>query len=887
MTIRPATPTAHRRPHACRFRERLVSTRWVAAVALFLTFAGIQTPARADGFIVIHTPPTGPRVPGHFSFAPLEVTYHRVNVEVTDSVAVTSVDQEFYNPNDQRLEGTYLFPLPEGTHVDKFSMDVNGKMMEAELLDADKARSIYEDIVRKAKDPALLEYAGRSAFKVRIFPIEPHSRKPVKITYTQVLKTDAGLTEYVYPLNTEKFSSRPLREVSVRVAVNCKDPIKSLYCPSHAVDVRRDGDRRATLSWDKRDVRPDTDFKVMFSRSDKPVGVELLTYRTGSDDGYFMLLASPGMDAPKGQVQKKDVCFVIDTSGSMAENGGKKMEQAKKALSFCLQNLNDGDRFEVVRFSTEAEPLFNELRLADKANVDKAQDFVRSLRPIGGTAIGDAMGKAMELRGKRGGGDEKGDRRGGEADRPYVVIFLTDGQPTIGETNEDALVTAVNRSTGGTTRVFTFGIGTDVNTHLLDRIATGTRAASQYVLPDEDLEVKLSSFYTKIKEPVLANLDVSAAGGDVRVSGLYPNQLPDLFKGEQLVAFGRYSGRGPAAVKIRGTLNGERREFVQDVTFADQDARQVFIPRLWATRRVGFLLDEIRLHGESRELKDEVTRLAREHGIVTPYTAFLILEDEARRGVPVASQTLRDLLLDRPAAARAALKYDSNRAEAKDSRQRAGEKAVANAVDVDQLKQMSNLEDQQQRGQQDLAKQQYAAGPAVAGVPTAGGVPTTPLPAAATPPAAAPTTDPAGGGAGGGAGGPVAEARPGERPATAGRRVTVEELDRLRKLEVASGAFRDPAGAAAKAVGYKVATNYAQQARVVNGRAFYQNGNTWTDATAQALQAKNAAAKLLQVKFNSDEYFALLKKYPEAAQWLALGDEVDVVLGDTLYQVRG
>src|SRR5687767_1823036 len=112
-------------------------TNPVVGLALLLTAVCVQTPARADGFIVIHNPPPTIRPHRHFSFAPLEVTYHPVNVEVTDQVAVTTVEQEFYNPNDQRLEGTYLFPLPEGTHIDKFSMDVNGRMQEAELLDAD------------------------------------------------------------------------------------------------------------------------------------------------------------------------------------------------------------------------------------------------------------------------------------------------------------------------------------------------------------------------------------------------------------------------------------------------------------------------------------------------------------------------------------------------------------------------------------------------------------------------------------------------------------------------------------------------------------------------------------------------------------------------------
>lgn len=145
---------------------------------------------RADGFIVIHNPPVA--VPGHFAFAPLQVTYHHVTVKIDDQVAVTGVDEEFYNPNNQRLEGTYIFPLPAGSHIDKFEMDINGRMQSAELLPAEKARSLYEEVVRKYRDPALLEYMGRDAFRVRVFPIEPGARKHVKLQYTQLLKRTPG-----------------------------------------------------------------------------------------------------------------------------------------------------------------------------------------------------------------------------------------------------------------------------------------------------------------------------------------------------------------------------------------------------------------------------------------------------------------------------------------------------------------------------------------------------------------------------------------------------------------------------------------------------------------------------------------------------------------------
>ena len=638
---------------------------WLTAAGVVLmSLLALPAVCRADGFIVVHDPPNP--VPGHFSFAPLEVAYHRVDVSIDDRVATTSVDQEFLNPNNARMEGTYLFPLPDGATIDKFSMDIDGTEMQAEMLPSDRARSIYEDIVRRSRDPALMEYVGRGALRVRIFPIEPNSKKRIRLKYTQVLSSDSGLTEYVYPLNTEKFSARPLKDVSVRVKLACGQPLKSVYSPSHSVDVKRDGDRRATIGYEEKDARPDTDFKLIFSTDADPVGIDLLTFKDSSDDGYFMLLASPGMDVSPGQVQPRDVCFVLDTSGSMA---GPKLEQAKKALRFCLANLNPGDRFELIRFSTEAEPLFDKLVPADEEHLAKAESFIRGLKPIGGTAISEALEKAMDHRPGRNHASpahdlqESGESGGAHAQlvaRPYVVIFLTDGQPTVGETKEDVIVELVKKRTGDA-KVFAFGIGTDINTTLLDRVANETKAFSQYVLPEEDIELKVSSFYTKIKEPALAGVKLDFGGDGVRVSEVYPNAMPDLYKGQTLVAFGRYRGDGPGAVRIAGTLPGERREFADDVTFTANDTRHAFIPRLWATRRVGWLLDEIRLRGESKELKDEVVRLAREHGIVTPYTAYLILEDEARRNVPVASRTFQDLEADRLALGTVAGQYASAR----------------------------------------------------------------------------------------------------------------------------------------------------------------------------------------------------------------------------------
>ena len=612
-----------------RALRHVLATLTVALLAL------ASTAARADGFIIVPEPRPMPHRHIPYAFAPLEVKNHHVTVHIEDQVATTEVDQVFYNPNSSNLEGTYIFPIPKGAQIDTFSMDINGKMTQAELLDADKARRIYEDIVRTMKDPALLEYAGQAVFKLRIFPIEARKDKRIKLKYTEILKSDAGLVSYRYPLNTERFSAQPIGSVSVKVELATKKAIQTVYSPSHTVDVRRHGANEAVVGWETSNARPDIDFQLLYGTDDRSdIGMSLLAHREpGDKEGTFLLLLSPSAQVKQDQVVEKDVVFVLDNSGSMAE--GDKLTQAKKALTFCLANLNQGDRFEIVRFSTEAEAVFGKLEEATADNRSKAREFVDALTPMGGTAVEEALLMALAPA-----------KAQSQVGRPYVVVFLTDGRPTIGETDEDAILASVTKPVGNApVRIFSFGIGTDINTHLLDKLTEKTRAVSQYVLPDEDIELKVSSFYSKINDPVMANLEL--AFSNVRVTRMEPKVLPDLFKGDQLVVLGRYTGDGDAAITLEGAVNGKTVRLVNEATFPAKDRTHAFIPRLWATRRIGWLLDEIRLRGESKELRDEVTDLARRYGVVTPYTAYLIVEDEERRNVPMRARAMAPLGDDR------------------------------------------------------------------------------------------------------------------------------------------------------------------------------------------------------------------------------------------------
>ena len=599
----------------------------ILAITLTLNFT---EKAFAAGLIIIdnpdaevriipppHRPPHYPVPPPHFwvprpihRFTPLEIRSVKATAKIKDQIAQTKIEQEFYNPNSRQLEGTFILPLPKGAHLDKFRMEVNGKMTDAELLSAEKAKGIYEEIVRKAKDPALLEYVGRDLLKVRIFPIEPNSTKKIEVSYAQVLKADNGLFEYKLPLNTTRYCSTPMKNFSLKLELESATSLKTIYSPTHTVEIRRHGDKNATIGFEQSELATDKDLALFYSAEKSELGMSFLTYRKGDEDGYFMLLATPGAEDGKNKVIPKDVIFVLDTSGSMS---GKKLEQTKKALIFCVNNLNDEDQFEIIRFATETEALFGKVTRVSKDSREKAEDFVKNLKTIGGTAINDALRAALETADK-------------ETTRPKLIVFLTDGLPTVGDTSVDGILKTVKTKSKKLTRIFAFGVGTDVNTLLLDRIAEDTSAVSQYVLPDEDIEVKVSSFFTKINDPVLA--DLSLDYGDIKTSKVHPGRLPDLFKGQELIVLGRYKENGKATVKLRGKIGDESKEFTYKVEFPKEDTDREFVPRLWATRRVGHLLEQIRDNGENNELKEEVTQLARQYGIVTPYTSYLVTEDQ-------------------------------------------------------------------------------------------------------------------------------------------------------------------------------------------------------------------------------------------------------------------
>jgi Ca-activated chloride channel homolog len=595
--------------------------RILGILGLLLATAGA---AQAHGLLI----------PEEKALPPLAMLNHKVTIAIDDQVATTRVEQTFRNHTDRQLEATYVFPVPKGASVNKFTMWIDGKETHGELVEADKARSIYTSIVRRTQDPGLLEYIGNNLLQMKVFPVPARGDQKVALSYTSVAPKDTNLVEYIYPLKTDGKATATLEEFGITATIKSQHGVTNVYSPTHAITLKRKSDNEVAVTFDRSQGLLDKDFQMFYSTSDKDIGLTALTHRPlSTENGYVSLLISPKFSIAKEYQVPRDMILVLDTSGSMR---GPKMDQARNALKYCLKNLTSKDRFALINFATTVNRYRDKLHEATTENIEHATKWVEALEATGGTAINDALASALDF-------------RSSEDSRSFNVVFFTDGQPTIGETNVDKIMknTMVKNTTN--TRIFTFGVGDDVNATFLDQLAEQTRALSTYVRPAEDIEAKVSGLYSKISNPVLTNLKLTTTG-DVSLLEMYPPQLPDLFHGTQLVVMARYNGKGPSALRLTGQVGKETKEFVYEMDFPGKTGDDKnFVEQLWARRKVGYMLDQIRANGEKKELVDEVVSLAKKYGITTPYTSWLIVPDGV---VPVvnADPKFRAPLGGRPGA---------------------------------------------------------------------------------------------------------------------------------------------------------------------------------------------------------------------------------------------
>jgi Ca-activated chloride channel family protein len=780
---------------------------------------------------------------GGVSFG-LHLQSEEIKVDINDQVAKTYITQTFMNDTDRNLAGTYLFPLPDDTTFSSFSLHIDGKPVEGRILEAMEARQQYEQIVRQMVDPGLLEYADYKTVRARIFPIPAHGTKKVELEYTQVLHADNGMLKYNFPLKGESEGS--VDDVKIKLKIASKQGLRTIWSPSHEIESKKSDDHHAEVVYNATNTSPDKDFLLYYSVSDKELSANALTHKIAAEDGYFLLTLTPPMAAAKPIA--KDVVVAVDTSGSMQ---GEKIQQAKNAMKFIVNALNADDRVGLIEFNTDVETFKPTLVQATPENKKKAIAFIDDLEARGGTNIGDAVSTGVSLLSEA-------------TPRPGYLILMTDGQPTVGETNAAQLISRANSKRD--IRLFDFGVGYDVNTKLLNKLAEAHHGYSQYVEPKEDLETAMSSFYQKIKSPMLSNVKITIDG--IQTKDIYPREVKDIFAGSQVLLIGKYKSSGAGSVHLTGNINGLTKSYTFPVTMASNEPANTYLPRLWAMRRIGHLTDVAQENSENKEVVDEIVSLSKKYGIISAYTSFLVTDPSenhrivnnpivpvfpSRRGqlLQVAPSVARPMMHgggsgSAPAAAPVGMAFGSMGGAA------TGAGAGGNAV-VAQAFSATKAATNMGPFLQQAGDNQYASAGASNNRNLSGRLMS-------------------------------------KRQAsfTGAKEMQMdEERAMIRDLRSApvSG---EAAVSRAKAMNALKSTELAynkkdasEAIKVVEDKTFYLVDGIWTDSSYDA--ATNA--KRQQVAFGSDEYFKLVRKNPSLAKYLAVGKRVIIMFNGVAYEI--
>lgn len=560
-----------------------------------------------------------------------QITAVSAHVDIVEQVATTTLDVELRNPGGSRIEAELVVPVPDGAAVRGFSFQGAADEPTARLLPKDEAKSTYDAIVARVRDPALLEFIGYNLVRSSVFPIEPNGTQKVRLVYEHVLPAVGDRVDYVLPRSESLDYSVPW---DIKVRIKTRKPVATAYSPTHTLTTQREAANLISLSVTESARTTAGPFRLNYLLERDGMSASLMAYPDAKiDGGYFLLLAGiPPMNTSGGDSPaiKRCVTLVLDRSGSMS---GKKIEQVREAALQILEALQPGEAFNVITYNDSVSRLNQRPVIKNPDSIKKARKYLEETQAGGGTNIHAALTEALSIEPL--------------PDMLPITLFLTDGLPTVGNTSEIAIREVAMNANPHEQRIFTFGVGVDVNAPLLEKIAIETRATPTFVLPSEDVEVKVAQVFDRLAGPVLADaaLEIRDADGQpapARVLDLLPDKMPDLFADDQLILLGQYRGTQELTFRLAGNYLGHRRVFEFSFDLDDATTRNAFVPRLWASRKIGVLVDAIRQMGADvgkhpgarktvddpklKELIDEVVRLSTEFGILTEYTAFLAEE---------------------------------------------------------------------------------------------------------------------------------------------------------------------------------------------------------------------------------------------------------------------
>lgn len=553
-------------------------------------------------------------------------TASTVRVELRDRVLRYEVEERFLNRGGTIGEADYVFPLPKGAAFRDLKLSIDGQLVAGETMSATEARRIYEDIVRRQKDPALVEWMGHGMLRTRIFPIQAGEERRVVVRFESVAEREGDAVRVDYFMGSRpdglRVAGDGLREQPTRspqpatrfsLTYRAGGELGEAYSPTHELDVDRDDAlRRVSI----RGGGPDVTVLVALRRS-LAASVATLTHATRDEEGYALITVTPPTELANSRLPR-DLTFVLDASGSMS---GRKMEQAKAAGRQLLRTLGSQDRFRIVDFSTDVRSFRDGWTRATEENVRAGIRYLENVDAAGSTNISGALEEALREMAR--------DRLDG---RMPIVLFMTDGAATVGDRDPVRIAATAGRMRGDA-RIFTYGLGADLNIGLVEQLAVEGRGTATFLRPDEDVERSVELLASRLRSPLLTDVRVRVEG-NVRLSRVYPSGPQDIFAGQDLVLLARYDGSGPANVVVTGRSGGREIRWTNERNFAREERENAFVPRLWATQRIGWLAAEKRRNGGNSEIDDEIRRLGERFGIPTEFTSYLVLEPGMVAGNP-------------------------------------------------------------------------------------------------------------------------------------------------------------------------------------------------------------------------------------------------------------
>jgi Ca-activated chloride channel homolog len=579
---------------------------------------------------------------------PMPLKHTDVHASISGYIGSVEVVQQFQNPYSSKIEAVYVFPLPHNAAVNEFIMTIGDRRIRGIIRERKEAEKIYAQAKSQGYVATLLTEERPNVFTQSVANIEPGKEIDVTIKYFHALEYVDGWYEFAFPMvvgprfnpagttngvgaaprggsgasgqSTEVQYLRPGErsghDIALRVDVDAGVVIEEFRCATHDVTHESASSNRLTVALKASDSIPNRTFVLRYRVAGEKIKSDLLTHRDERGN-YFTLMLFPPKEVGNLTRQPLELVFVLDCSGSM---DGRPIEQAKAAVERGLRLLRPGDSFQIINFSMHASQLGPRPLEATPENVQRGLKYLQSLNGEGGTMMIEGIKAALDFP--------------HDPERLRFVCFLTDGY--IG--NEEEILREIHKRLGAS-RIFSFGIGSEVNRYLIDHMAKTGRGAVAYLGSRDEAAPIMDDFFERISHPGLTDLAIDWGG--MQVSEVYPSALPDLFVGRPVIVTGRFEGSGSTTIRVSGKAAGERMEFVAPADLNGVTAMHPELPTVWARMKIAALAEQS-IYEPNGELSEQIKHVALDYSLMSAFTAFVavdssrITEGSESTTVPVA-----------------------------------------------------------------------------------------------------------------------------------------------------------------------------------------------------------------------------------------------------------